>query len=213
LLSGSVAPPGWKTIGRSTVARFGKFLTLETHRIELPDGRIIEDWPWVITPDFVIVVPVTRDGKVLCFRQWKYGVDGPTLAPVGGYREEGEDPLACAQRELKEETGCDAERWVSLGSFRVDSNRGAGTAYFYLALGAVKKENISSDDLEEQELMTLSVDEIEESLDRGLFKVVPWTAAVALAVRRLRSGGSTPMNSGADPVHTRGARPRHKEEP
>ena len=49
-----MAPPGWKTIGRSTVARFGKFLTLETHRIELPDGRIIEDWPPQLFADITL---------------------------------------------------------------------------------------------------------------------------------------------------------------
>jgi ADP-ribose pyrophosphatase len=168
------------------VARFGKFLTLESHRVELPDGRIIEDWPWVKIPDYVNIVPVTHGGAVLCFRQRKYGVDGPTLALIGGYLEEGEDALAGAKRELREETGYEADRWESLGSFRVDSNRGAGTAHLYLALGARPSGEPDSDDLEEQEPLQLTIVELERSLERGEFKVLSWSAGVALALRRLQ---------------------------
>ncbi|MDQ3248058.1 MAG: NUDIX hydrolase, partial [Chloroflexota bacterium] len=64
----------WKTLTRTLIyqAGNGKFLTLENHRVELPDGRVIEDWPWVITPDFVNVIAVTTAGEFICFRQTKY---------------------------------------------------------------------------------------------------------------------------------------------
>jgi ADP-ribose pyrophosphatase len=173
----------------------GKFLVVERHTVQLPDGRIIDDWPWVITPDYACVVAVTPDDRYLCFRQVKYAVEGTTLAPAGGYLEPGEDPLAAAKRELLEETGYQASEWVDLGRFAVDSNRGAGTAYLYLALGARRVAEPDADDLEEQELLLLSRDEIEAALDAGAFKVVAWTAGVALALRH-----ATPsrLNSDAD---------------
>ena len=83
----------------------GVFLAIEEHTVQLPDGQVIADWPWVVTPDFINVIAVTTDGKFLFFRQTKYSIPGTTLAPVGGYLEPGEDPLAAAQRELREETG------------------------------------------------------------------------------------------------------------
>jgi ADP-ribose pyrophosphatase len=152
----------------------------------LPDGRVIDDWPWVITPDFACVVAVTPDNCYLCFRQVKYAVDGTTLAPPGGYLEPGEDPLAAAQRELLEETGYEAGEWIDLGRYAVDSNRGVATAYLYLALGARRVAEPDADDLEEQELLLLSRAEIEAALDAGAFKVVPWAAGVALALRRTK---------------------------
>jgi ADP-ribose pyrophosphatase len=82
-----------------------QILSVEAHTVELPDGRVIEDWPWVVTPDFVNVVAVTEAGEFLLFRQTKYSIPGLTLATVGGYLEPGEEPLAAAQRELREETG------------------------------------------------------------------------------------------------------------
>ncbi len=177
----------WKTLDRTLIHRSGngKFLILENHRVELPDGRIIEEWPWVITPDFVNVVAVTVDGEFICFRQTKYAADGITLAPVGGYLEPGEDPLAAAQRELLEETGYATDDWVDLGRYVVDGNRGAGHAYLFLARNAQWVQPIDADDLEEQALLLLSRQAVEKALHKGEFQVVSWATAFALALLRL----------------------------
>jgi len=173
----------WKTISRQTILDKGKFLRIETHVVQLPDGRILDDWPWVITPDFVNIVAITAEGKFLIFRQTKYSVKGTSLAPVGGYIEPGEEPLAAAQRELLEETGYTAEQWISLGSFPIDGNRGAGTAYFFLAIAAQPASAVDADDLEEQQLLLLSISEVELALDAGEFKLLPWATIIALALR------------------------------
>jgi len=47
----------WKTIKKSTILDFNKFLRVEQHTIELPDGKIIDDWPWIVSPDYVLVLP------------------------------------------------------------------------------------------------------------------------------------------------------------
>ncbi|MDY6876987.1 MAG: NUDIX hydrolase [Chloroflexota bacterium] len=172
----------WKTLSRHTILNHGRFLVVEEHTIELPDGRVISDWPWIISPDYVIVLTMTEGGEFLCFRQTKYGVDGTSLAPVGGYLEPGEHPLAAAQRELLEETGYESPDWVNLGHYRVDGNHGAGRAYLFLARGARRVAEANADDLEEQELLCLSRFEIEAALVAGEFKVLPWTTAVALAL-------------------------------
>lgn len=175
----------WKTRARTTILDHGSWLRVESHTVELPDGRTIDDWAWVITPDFVIVIVITEDGLFLCFRQTKYGVKGLTLAPVGGYIEAGEAPLPAAQRELLEETGYTASEWIDLGHYVVDGNRGAGTAYLFLAKGARRVQEINADDLEEQELLRLSRGEIQAALLAGEFKALPWTTAVALALLRV----------------------------
>jgi ADP-ribose pyrophosphatase len=172
----------WKTISRRTILSHSKYLTVENHTVELPDGRVISEWPWVITPDYVNVAVVADGGDFLCFRQTKYGVEGTSLAPVGGYVEPGEDPLATAKRELLEETGYQAPEWIDLGHYRVDGNRGAGTAYLFLARGAHRVAEADADDLEEQELLFLNRAEVEAALAAGEFKSLPWVAVVALAL-------------------------------
>jgi ADP-ribose pyrophosphatase len=172
----------WKTLSRRTILDEGKFLRVEAHAVELPNGRIIEDWPWIVTPDYVNVLVVTQDGRFLCFRQNKYAVEGTSLAPMGGYIEPGEEPLVAAKRELLEETGFEAPEWTSLGAYPVDGNRGAGIANLYLARGARRVSEPNADDLEDQEIVHLSRTELEQALARGEFKVLAWATVVALGL-------------------------------
>ncbi len=174
----------WKTIAREVALEIGPFLKVETHTVELPDGQVIESWPWLISPDFVNIVVITAEGDYLCFRQTKYSIEGTSLAPVGGYIEAGEDPLSAAKRELLEETGYEAARWEHLGQFVVDGNRGNGRAHFFLARDARRVTDIDADDLEEQVLLRLSRPEVEAAVARGAFKVLPWQAVMALALLR-----------------------------
>jgi ADP-ribose pyrophosphatase len=176
----------WKTLEKRTVLNHSQYLVVEEHTVELPDGRVIPDWPWIVTPDFVNVAAVAEDGRWLCFRQTKYAVDGASLAPVGGYLEPGEDPLLGAQRELLEETGYAASDWVDLGHLAVDANRGAGTANMFVARNARRVAEANADDLEEMELLLLERAEVEAALRAGEFKVLAWAACVALALHASR---------------------------
>ena len=178
----------WKTIARQTILEMPPFLIVENHTVELPDGQVIPDWSWIITPDFVNVVAITEENKFLCFRQTKYGIEGTSLAPVGGFIEPNETSLASAQRELREETGYEAPEWIDLGQYRVDPNRCAGTGYFWLARGAHPVTAPSQGDLEEQTLLRLGRSDIEMALGRGEFKVMAWVAIMAIALLYLNRG-------------------------
>ncbi len=175
----------WKTLSRETILHHGKFLTIENHVIELPNGTIIPDWAWIIIPDAAIVLPVTPEGKFLCFRQTKYAVRGTSLAPIGGMIEENEDPFDAAKRELREEMGCEASNWINLGSYVLDPNRGIATMHLFLALDARQITSPDSDDLEDQELLLLNREEIENALRIGEFKMLAWTAVVTMALNYL----------------------------
>jgi ADP-ribose pyrophosphatase len=172
----------WKTVARETAFHHSKWLTVENHTIQLPDGKTISEWPWIITPDFINVIAITGQGHFLFFRQTKYAAEGIVLAPVGGYLEPHEDPLQAAKRELLEETGYEAPDWVSLGKYAVDGNHGVATAHFYLARGARKIKEPDSDDLEEQELVELTREETLQEVSRRSFKVMSWVGAAALAL-------------------------------
>ncbi len=175
----------WETVSKKTILRHSKFLTVESHTVKLPDGQIILDWAWLIIPSAVIVLPVTPDHKFLCFRQTKYAVDGTVLAPVGGMLEPGETPLEAAKRELLEEMGCEASEWINLGGHILDPNRGTATMHLFLALDTKQVAQPNSDDLEDQELLFLSRKELESALWTGEFKILAWSAVVAMSLQYL----------------------------
>jgi ADP-ribose pyrophosphatase len=176
----------WKTLKRETILDQGKFLKVEKHTIELPDGKIIHDWPWVVSPDYVLVLPVTNNNTFLLFHQTKYAVDGISLAPIGGYIEPGENALMTAKRELREEMGCEASEWISLGSYPNNGNHGGGKGNLFLAFNTRKVGEPIIDDLEEMELIELNIEEVEQKLIRGEVKVMGWVAMIAMGLLYLK---------------------------
>jgi len=177
----------WETVSRKTILSHSKFLTVESHTVKLPDGQIIPDWAWLIIPSAAIVLAVTEGNKFLCFRQTKYAVEGTSLAPVGGMLEPNEKPLDAAKRELLEEMGYETSEWVSLGSHILDPNRGIATMHLFLALNAKQVATPDSDDLEDQELLLLSRSELENALNAGEFKILAWSAVVAMSLNYLNN--------------------------
>lgn len=175
----------WITRGRKVVLNQPPWLKVEYHTVELPGGRIIPDWSWITTPDYINVVAITPEGLFLVFRQRKYGLEGESLALVGGYLEPGEDPLHTAQRELREETGFTSSDWQVLGHYRVDPNRGIACGDLFLARHAIPAGERIIDDLEEQRLQLMTRAQIESALEAGEFKVLAWAAALGLAFRKL----------------------------
>jgi ADP-ribose pyrophosphatase len=88
----------------------GHFLKVSRDRIKLPDGS--ESVRELIRhPGAVVILPLLPDGRVLLERQFRYPNDRVFIEFPAGKIDPGEDPLACAKRELEEETGYSAAEW------------------------------------------------------------------------------------------------------
>ena len=92
----------------------GQFLEVCRDTVSLPDGKHTSR-EYVIHPGAVMIVALLDDGRVVLERQYRYPVHAVMIEFPAGKLDAGETSLACAQRELLEETGYSAREWARAG--------------------------------------------------------------------------------------------------
>ena len=92
----------------------GYFLHAFRDTVRLPDGREASR-EYVRHPGAVMIIAQLGDGRLVLERQYRYPVQAVMLEFPAGKLDAGEEPLACAQRELLEETGYSAASWARAG--------------------------------------------------------------------------------------------------
>jgi len=92
----------------------GHFLKVQSDRVRLPDGKLAGR-EYIRHPGAVMIVPLLDDGRLLLERQFRYPMGQVMLEFPAGKLDPNEDALACAKRELREETGYEAKQWAHAG--------------------------------------------------------------------------------------------------
>ncbi|MFC6284087.1 MULTISPECIES: NUDIX domain-containing protein [Polaromonas] len=92
----------------------GNFLHARRDVVSLPDGSHATR-EYIIHPGAVMIVAQLGDGRLVLERQYRYPVQDVMIEFPAGKLDPGESSLACAQRELLEETGYTARQWARAG--------------------------------------------------------------------------------------------------
>ena len=115
----------------------GVIVSVTLDRVQLPDGK--GAWREVVHhPGGVSVLPIEEDGTCYLVRQYRYPVGDLVLEIPAGKLDGKEDHLACAVRELSEETGLSADHMVDLGCFFTSPGYSDEIIHVYLATGLHK---------------------------------------------------------------------------
>ena len=139
----------------------GKIFTLDKDTVRFPDGSQSE-FDIVRHPGAAAVVPFLSDPdgeepQVLLLRQFRYAADGYIYEIPAGRLDAGESPADCAARELKEETGCTAERIEPLFSMFTTPGFTDETIHVFMATGLTHGQSArEADEFAEVVIMRLA---------------------------------------------------------
>lgn len=138
----------------------GKIINLRRDEALLPNNEkalreVVEH------PGGVCVAALTDDNEVLFVRQYRYPYSEilPEI-PAGKRDRHNEDPLECGKRELKEETGATAEKFIFLGKMYPSPGFLNEVIYMYAATGL----SFGNQNLDEDEFLTVEKIPLEKAV-------------------------------------------------
>lgn len=149
-------------------------IRLETRVFQVQERRMQEDTEngrsgrfYVIRPpNWVNVVALTPDRRLVMIEQFRHGIDSVTLEIPGGMVDPGETPLQAARRELAEESGFESQTWVEIGRVHPNPAIQSNETITFMAENAARTRTPSFDSNENCRLVLVPWDQVLEQVDR-----------------------------------------------
>ena len=156
----------WKTLSTDIILKAFIFRYKTVER-ESPTNGQVGKFDIVECLNWVNVIALTPDQKIVLIKQYRHGTDTVTVEIPGGAVHQGEDFLSAAKRELQEETGYTSHNWKYLG--QVDANPAFMNNYCktYLALDAIKTHPQELDQFEEIEVYLRDKSDLKSMVKSG----------------------------------------------
>jgi ADP-ribose pyrophosphatase len=139
----------------------GKVISLHLQEVELPNGKHSKR-EIIKHPGAVAILAVTDNNKIVMVEQFRKALERTIVEIPAGKLEKGEDPAACARRELEEETDYVCESLELITSFYSSPGFADEIVHVFLARGLAKKENSAG--LDEDEFVNLEELTLDEAL-------------------------------------------------
>ncbi len=162
----------------------GRAFTLRRDHLRTPDGRTT-DFDIVEHHGSVVILPVDENGNLILVRQYRHAVAQDLLELPAGTLEAGEEPLFCAQREIREETGFAAERFQEIGKFYLAPGYSTELMFVYLATD-LHPAPLPPDEDEFLKIETLPIETVFDLAAQGQIPDAKSLAALYLALPFLK---------------------------
>jgi ADP-ribose pyrophosphatase len=143
----------------------GRLLHVHRDEVRLPDGKASVR-EYITHPGAVVVIALTADGRLVLERQHRYPLHRDFIELPAGKIDPGEETLACAQRELREETGYVASEWQYVTTVYPCIGYADEKLVYYLARD-LRHEGHDPDEDEFLEVFTVPFADALEMVKRG----------------------------------------------
>lgn len=153
-----------KTISIKPIFK-GKVVELNIEDVELPNGKLAER-EIVHHPGAVAILAVNSDREIILIKQYRTAVNRITIEIPAGKLEKDENPLDCAYRELKEETGYNASSMEKISQIYTSPGYADEIIHIFKAEG-LQKGDSNPDEDEFVEMVELTFAEVDELINRG----------------------------------------------
>ena len=156
----------WKTLSQKYLIE-KPWLTARVDKVQLPTGVIIDEYYVLEYPDWVNTIAITKDGKFVFVRQYRYAIGKTVNELCAGVVEKGEDPMDAAKRELMEETGFGGGNWQEWMTISANPSTHTNLTHCYLATDVEPLGKQHLDQGEDLELRIFSREEVLDMLQKG----------------------------------------------
>ncbi len=179
----------WKVLKSIELFKAG-FFRLRMDECELPDGRVMPKYYVMDFADWVNVVPVTADGRIILVEQYRHGAGQSFLEiPGGSLHSNSEDPRLAGARELREETGYVSDEWIDCGAHFPNPALQSNRMHTYVALDCRFEGPPELDPFEDLSVQIMPLKEAVERFERGEFLHSIIAASFARSFKILREKG------------------------
>lgn len=178
-------PHHWTITDRTTAYKARRWEVERSTRFRAGDPTP-HDFFLIRIPDFVHVIPVTSKGEIVMVRQFRHGIEAPTLEFPGGLLDASDPcPASAARREMREETGYDAPILRPLPTLHPNPALLTNQAHFFVAENAVLAADVQLEPTEDVAVVLVPVAEARERCRTGPLAITNATHLAALLLSGL----------------------------
>ncbi len=159
----------WKTLASEYIFK-RPWLTARCDRVELPDGRVFDDFYILEYSEWVNIIATTPEGKYVMVRQYRHGLRDVFVELCAGCVEAGEDFMEAAKRELREETGYAGGRWRAFDVLSPNPTSNTNLNHTFIAEGVTLCGDQQLDESEDIAVELYTADELMDLLRSGAIK-------------------------------------------
>lgn len=175
----------WKILQSAMVLNH-QWCKVRQDEIELPNGKVIDDYFVNIKPEVALILPITSEQKIIFVRQYRHGVGEILLElPAGTFNPDEESPQIAALRELKEETGYVADTATQLAVLYDSPVKDTNKINLFIAENVTKAGQQELDITEEIDVVLIPTKAVIEKVAKGEICVCGTVAAIFLGLKFL----------------------------